>query len=91
MGRTIADTASDLDVMENAVKQANEVIYAKQYFRDIYDEALARVEADLGDGFRMMRALNLDPEDLIRLGREQIETPIQSKNVPQTSLPDDIC
>jgi hypothetical protein len=91
MARTIADTAFDLDVMENAVKRANEVIYAKQYFRDEYDDALARVEADLGDGFRIMRGLNLDPEDLIRLGRLQIESLSQSKDVPQTSLPGGIC
>lgn len=91
MARTIADTASDLDVMENAAKRANEVIYAKRFFQDQYDDALARVEADLGDGFRIMRSLTPDPEDLIRLGRSQIESISQSKDVPRTSLPSGIC
>ena len=91
MARTIADTASDLDVMQNAVKRANEVIYAKRYFRDQYDDALARVEADLGDGFRTMRSLTPDLEDLICLGRSQIESSRQSKDVPQASLPGGIC
>lgn len=91
MTRTIVDTASDLDVMEEANKRANEVIYAKQYFRDMYEDALARVEDDLGDGFRIMRGLNLDPEELICLGRLQIESPSQAKSVQQTSPPDDIC
>jgi hypothetical protein len=90
MARTVAATTSDLDVMENAVKRMREVIYAKPYFSGLYDDALARVEADLGDGFRIMRGLNLDPEDVIRLGRLQIESLSRSKDVPQSSLPNEI-
>jgi hypothetical protein len=87
MARTIADTASDLDVIENAVKRMNEVIFAKPYFRGQYEDALARVEADLGDDFRIMRGMRLAPEDLIRLGRTAIESLRQSEDVPQTSPP----
>jgi hypothetical protein len=87
MIRTIADTAADLDIMAEAVARMNEVIYAKLHFRGRYDEALARVEADLGDDFRIMRAMQLNPEDLVRLGRLQIRPLHQSKDVPQSSPP----
>jgi hypothetical protein len=87
MIRTIADTATDLDIMADAVKRMNEVIYAKPFFRGKYDEALARVEADLGDDFRIMRGMKLDPEDLIRLGRAAVQSLSESKDVPQTFPP----
>jgi hypothetical protein len=89
MIRTIADTATDLDIMEHAVKRMSEVIYisAKSYFRDRYDDALARVETDLGDDFRIMRGMKLEPEDLIRLGRQQVSSLSQSRDVPQTPPP----
>ncbi len=85
MIRTIADTAADLDVMEEAVKRMNEVIYAKPFFRGRYNEALARVEADLGEDFSIMRGMKVDPEDLIRLGRTTIQSISQSTDIPATS------
>lgn len=90
MIRTIYDTLADLDAMDVAIARMRQVIYAKPFFRSRYDEALARVEADLGPVMTAMRRLwiGAEPEDLIREARALVQGRDQYSDIPQTSPPE---
>lgn len=63
-----------LDVMEHAVKRMAEVLYAKTYFRAVYDEAFAKVMAEIGGAMMNIEHLSHDPERQVGLIRNFIHS-----------------
>lgn len=89
MTRTVDETLADLDVMDRAQIRMIEVIYARAFFQSQYDEALARVSADLGKTLSMIRLIF--PSDQLKFTeaiRQFIRGRDQSSDVPLTSSPE---
>lgn len=63
-----------LDVMEHAVKRMAEVLYAKAYFRALYDEAFAKVMTEIGGAMMNIEHLSHDPTAQIGLIRNFIRS-----------------
>lgn len=90
MTRSVKETLADLDAMDAAQIRMGEVIYARAFFKSQYDDALARVSADLGKVLHSIKLIcpTSTPQELadaIRLflqGRDGIS------DVPHTSPPE---
>jgi len=85
MRRTIEDTLTDLDAMEAAAKRMGEVIYAKPYFRRLYDEALARVAKDHSPAVSAASGIYAgDPVEMVKAIRTALARKAESSDLPDT-------
>ena len=90
MTRTVGETLADLDAMDKAQIRMHEVIYAQAFFQSQYDDALARVSADLGKTLRTIRLMfpTSDPRELTEAIRQFIHCRDGLSDVPLTSSPE---
>ncbi|GEM_PF-6403735 len=89
MSRPVAETLIDLDTMESLAVRVRSAIYAKAFLRGQYDEALARVRADLGGCLSSIELLlpAAEPEELIAAIGSFIDGRDKVSDIPQTSPP----
>ena len=90
MTRSVKETLADLDAMDAAQVRMGEVIYARAYFKSQYDDALARVSADLG---KVLDAIELvcpasSPQELTDAIRMFLQGRDALSDVPLTSPPE---
>ena len=90
MSRTVGETLADLDAMDNAHIRMHEVIYARAFFQSQYDDALARVSADLGKTLRTIRLIfpTSDSRELTQAIRQFIQGRDGLSDVPLTLSPE---
>lgn len=89
MSRDLSETLADVDCMEAALARLHKVIYARPYFQSLYDEAFARVRADLGSGVPTIYLLNpaAEPKEVIEGIRTFISDTRPISDIPETLPP----
>lgn len=63
-----------LDVMEHSAKRMDEVLYAKAYYRVLYDDAFTKVMAEIGGVLINIEHLSRDPTTQIEIIRKFIRS-----------------
>lgn len=84
-----------LDVMEHSVKRMAEVMYAKDYYRALYDEAFVKVMTEIGETMIEIEHLSNDPASQISLIRNfvcsaslaaKLNVKLPAKHLKETSV-----
>jgi hypothetical protein len=70
--RTCIDTLEDIESMQTCLKREAEVLYAKGFYANLYEDAFKRVDADMKGVAAVLRTIQPNREELVSLLRVQV-------------------